>query len=276
VKALVNGLEVYYGDVGDRRALPVVLIHGFPFNHAMWQPQIAVLEKRFRIIAYDLRGHGKSSVGDGQYTIEFYVDDLISLLDHLKVERAVLCGLSMGGYIALRAVERNPERIVGLILADTQAKADTNEAKLRRAASIRAVKTSGVKAYAEGLLKALFAQQSHATRTDAVDAVRNMIESSSPLGISGALLALAARTETTEALSSIRVPTLILVGEHDTLTPISASQEIHDKIPNSEMHVIRDAAHMSNLENPEAFNGHVLDFLGRLVWNGANRNNHDS
>lgn len=276
MKAVVNGLEIYYEDVGSHEALPVVLIHGFPFNQAMWQPQIAALERRFRIIAYDLRGHGRSGVGDGQYTLEFYVDDLIGLLDHLKVKKAVLCALSMGGYIALRAVERNPERILGLILADTQAKADSNEAKLKRAASIRAVKTAGVKSYGEGLLNNLFAAKSHSTRANAVDAVRKMIEANSELGISGALLALAARTDTTAALASIKVPALILVGEYDSITPLSLSQEMHEKIPNSEMKVISDAAHMSNLENPEAFNGHVLDFLNGFTWDRADHEDHDS
>jgi len=276
LKAVVNGLEIYYEDVGSHEALPVVLIHGFPFNQAMWQPQIAALEIRFRIIAYDLRGHGRSGVGDGQYTLEFYVDDLIGLLDHLKVKKAVLCALSMGGYIALRAVERNPERILGLILADTQAKADSNEAKLKSAASIRAVKTAGVKSYGEGLLNNLFAAKSHSTRANAVDAVRKMIEANSELGISGALLALAARTDTTAALASIKVPALILVGEYDSITPLSLSQEMHEKIPNSEMKVISDAAHMSNLENPEAFNGHVLDFLNGFTWDRADHEDHDS
>jgi pimeloyl-ACP methyl ester carboxylesterase len=171
----------------------------------------------------------------------------------------------MGGYIALRAVERNPERILGLILADTQAKADSNEAKLRRAASIKAVKTNGVKAYAEGFVKAAFAAQSFTTKADAVDVIKKIIESNSALGICGALLALATRTDTTEALPNVKVPTLILVGEHDALTPVSGSQEMHDKIPNSEIHVISNAAHMSNLENSQAFNDYVLNFLSRLA-----------
>lgn len=264
MKAALNGIEIYYEDIGNPTALPVVLIHGFPFTHEMWQPQITILENRFRAIAYDIRGHGKSSVGDGQYTIEFFVDDLIGLLNHLKIEKAVLCGLSMGGYVALRAIERNPERILGLILAATQAKADSNEAKLRRSASIKAVKTNGVKAYAEGFVKTAFAAQSFTTKAETVNVIKKLIESNSALGICGALLALATRTDTTEALPSIKVPTLILVGEHDTLTPVSASQEMHDKIPNSEIHVIPNAAHMTNLENHRAFNDHVLNFLSGL------------
>jgi 3-oxoadipate enol-lactonase len=264
MKATINGSEVYYEDVGNPAALTVVLIHGFPFSHEMWQPQLRILGSRFRVIAYDIRGHGQTSAGDGQYTFEFFVDDLIALLDHLKIEKAVLCGLSMGGYIALRAVQRNPERILGLILADTQAKADSNETKLRRGASIKAVKANGVKAYAESFLKTVFAAQSFETKTDAIDLIKKVIESNSTLGICGALLAMATRTDTTEALPSIRVPTMILVGEHDVLTPVSASEEMHQKIPNSEIHVIKNAAHMSNLENTQAFNDHILSFLARL------------
>jgi 3-oxoadipate enol-lactonase len=257
-------MVIYYEEVGAPSALPVILIHGFPFSHDMWSPQLATLRKTFRVIAYDLRGHGKSDVGDGQYTLEFFVDDLMGLLDNLKIRKAVLCGLSMGGYIALRAVQRNPERILALILADSQARADTNEAKLKRGASIKAVKTDGVKAYAEGFVKAAFAPQSFTAKVGVVDSIRKIIVSNSVLGICGALLALASRTDTTEALSSIKVPTLILVGEHDALTPVLASREMHEKIPNSELHIIPDAAHMSNLENPEVFNDHLLAFLQKL------------
>jgi 3-oxoadipate enol-lactonase len=264
MKAVVNGGEIFYVDVGVSKATPIVLIHGFPFSHEMWDPQIEALQKRFRVIAYDLRGHGKSGVGDGQYTLEFFVDDLLALLDHLKIEKAVLCGLSMGGYIALRTVERNPGRVRGLILVDTQAKADSNEAKLKRAAAIKSVKANGVKAYAEGFVKSVFAPQTFANNKAAVEKIRRIIQSNSSLGICGALLALASRTETTEALSGIKVPTLILVGEHDALTPPSASQEMRNKIPNSEIHVIPNAAHMSNLENSKEFNKQLLDFLGRL------------
>ena len=264
IKPAINGIEVNYVDVGAQNGLAVVLIHGFPFSQEMWTPQIQALQKQFRVVASDLRGHGTSGVGDGQYTLEFFVDDLVGLLDYLKIERAVLCGLSMGGYIALRTVERNPERIGGLILADTQAKADSNEAKLKRAAAIKSVKANGVNAYADSFVKSVFAPQTFTSNKAAVEKIRRIIQGNPSLGICGALLALASRTDTTETLASIKVPTLILVGEHDTLTPPSASQEMHRKIPNSEIHVIPNAAHMSNLETPDEFNEHVLNFLGRI------------
>lgn len=262
--AQINGLQVWFEGVGNPAALPVVLIHGFPFSHEMWSPQIGVLIEKFWVIDYDLRGHGQTAADDGQYPLEFFVDDLIALLDHLKVKKAVLCGLSMGGYIALRAAERNPERVLALILADTQAKADSNEAKLKRAASIKSVKTNGVKQFAEAFLKTAFTSQSLTPKSESVVKIQRIIESNSPLGICGALLALATRTDTTVSLLAIQVPTLILVGELDTLTPVSASQEMHDRIRGSELRVIKSAAHLSNIENAPEFNRYVVEFLDKL------------
>jgi 3-oxoadipate enol-lactonase len=255
---------MWFEQAGNPDSLPVVLIHGFPFSHEMWRPQIEALSDKFCVIFYDLRGHGQTGVGDGQYPLEFFVDDLISLLDHLKVKKAVLCGLSMGGYIALRTAERNPERVHALILADTQAKADSNEARLKRAASIKAIKTSGVKPFAEAFLKTAFTAESLASRSESVVAIQNTIESNPPLGICGSLLALASRTDTTASLPKIMAPTLILVGDQDVLTPVSASEEMHQRIVGSQMHVIRNAAHLSNLENADEFNGYVKEFLSKI------------
>jgi 3-oxoadipate enol-lactonase len=264
MKVVINGIDLYFTDSGTPSRKTIVFIHGFPFSHETWDRQVDLLEMDYRVIAYDLRGHGNSGIGDGQYALEFFVDDLIGLLDHLKIGRAVLCGLSIGGYIALRAVERSPERVEGLILCDTQSEADSNEARLRRAATIRAVKTNGVNAYAEELVEALFAPQSITAKDEVVKKIIETIQSNSSLGICGTLLALAGRTDTTASIPSVKVPTLILVGEHDKVTPPLASQKMHDKIPNSEFHIIPNAAHMSNLENPDEFDKYLLDFLKRL------------
>ena len=264
MNTVIDGLQIWFEQKGSPSALPLVLIHGFPFSHEMWRPQIDALSQAFWIIDYDLRGHGRSDAGDGQYPFEFFVEDLISLLDHLKVRKAALCGLSMGGYIALRAVERNPERVLALILADTQAEADSNAAKLRRAASVRAIKTNGVKPFAEDFLKTILTPQSLTAKSESIGALRKIIESNSPLGMCGALIALATRTDTVSSLSAIQVPTLILVGEQDTRTPVSASQEMHDKIVGSEIRIIKHAAHLSNIENAEEFNRYVREFLSRI------------
>lgn len=243
----------------------MVFIHGFPFSSGMWKGQTQMLqEKNLRVIAYDLRGHGQSDVGDGQYTIELFVDDLVALLDYLKITRTILCGFSMGGYIALRAIERNPDRFSALVLCDTMSAADSNEAKIRRANSIKLVKKEGVGRFAEGFLKAVFAPQTFDAKPDIVDEIRRTILSNSPLGICGALLAMAGRTDTTEALAKISVPTLILVGEHDAVTPPSAAKIMRDRILNSKLHLIENAAHMSNLENPSMFNEHLTKFLNGI------------
>jgi 3-oxoadipate enol-lactonase len=264
MKAIINGWSTSYNIYGEASGLPVVLIHGFPFSQEMWRPQVAELSGDYRVITYDVRGHGKSEVGDGQYTIEFFVDDLIAVLDHLRIEKAVVVGLSMGGYIALRAIERNPERFSGLVLCDTRSEADTNEGKIKRAGSIQSVRTDGVKKYAEGFVKAVFAPQTFERNSEAVGFITQIIERTSPVAIAGTLLALASRTDTTESLSKINVPTLILVGEHDALTPVSAAKLMNEKIRQSELHVISNAAHLSNLENPGEFNKHLSEILRRL------------
>ncbi len=264
MKIKLNDIYINYVERGVPQGLPVVFIHGFPFNHSMWEPQMLALPNDIRAIAFDVRGHGDSDVADGIYTIEFFVDDLIALLDHLVLKQVVLCGLSMGGYIALRAMERHPDRFKGLVLCDTQSAADSNEARVKRSASIRAVRTHGVKSFADGFVKAVFTPQSFETKAGAVDKIRNTIEANAPLGICGTLVALASRTDTTASLSQIKVPTLILVGEQDAITPVAASKSMHDQISGSELSVIPHAAHMSNIENPEAFNASLLKFLKRL------------
>ncbi len=234
----------------------------------MWTPQLQAMPEQFRVIAPDIRGHGASDTGDGQYSLEFFVDDLFALMDYLALPSATLCGLSMGGYIALRAREREPHRVRALVLCDTRSEADSNEARLRRSAIVRTVKTEGVEAFAEEFLPLIFAPHSFRDRPEAVALCRRLICANSPLGISGTAIALGLRTDTTDALTTIAVPTLILVGEQDMLTPPAAAQAMHRRIPRSEYHVISGAAHMSNLENPEEFNRHLLRFLQSLRRQG--------
>ncbi|MBE0566294.1 MAG: alpha/beta fold hydrolase [Krumholzibacteria bacterium] len=265
MQTLINGVTIHYVEQGAVTALPVVFIHGFPFSHAMWAPQLDAVAARHRAVAYDLRGHGRSGVGDGQYTVEGHVDDLLALLDHLGIARAVLVGLSMGGYVALRAVERAPGRCRGLALCDTRSEADGNEAKLKRAAGAAAVKRDGAAAFADGFVKAVFAPGTFAARPEAVEAIRLIIAGTEPLAIAGTLLALAGRTDTTESLARIAVPTLIMVGEHDEVTPPDASCAMHGLIPQAELHIVPGAGHLSSVENPDFFNRKLLAFLDRCA-----------
>lgn len=261
MKITVNGLTMNYQERGLPQGLPVVFVHGFPFSHAMWDPQMMALPQEIRAISYDVRGHGLSDAGDGQFSIEFFVDDLIGLLDHLGIKQAVVCGLSMGGYIALRTVERHPERIRALVLCDTRSEADGNEAKVKRAGQAKTVKQTGSKTFAEGFVKAVFAPATFQSNPRAVEAIQSVIADTAPRAIAGTLLALAARTDTTASLSAIKVPTLIMVGELDTLTPPAASESMHKLIKGSSLHVIPQAAHMSNMENAGVFNRHLIEFL---------------
>jgi 3-oxoadipate enol-lactonase len=265
MRATINGASFFYLDQGHREGLPVVFVHGFPFSHAMWKGQIEAAGTFCRVITYDLRGLGESDVGDGQYTIEGHVDDLIGLLDLLGIKKTAIVGLSMGGYITLRAIERNPERFVAAVLCDTRSEADSNDTKIKRALGIKSVKEQGSRQFADTFVKGVFAEESFRRNPEAVRFIHGIIGKTSPLSIAGSLLALASRTDTTESLPLIAVPTLILVGEHDVTTPPSASRSMHEKIRQSELFIIPGAAHMSNLENPAAFNEKIGSFLQQIT-----------
>jgi 3-oxoadipate enol-lactonase len=261
MKIKINGWSMNYVERGAPGATPIIFIHGFPFSLEMWEPQMRALPNQFRAIAYDVRGHGHSDVGNGQYSIEFFVDDLIGLMDHLVIERATVCGLSMGGYIALRAIERHPERINGLVLCDTKSSPDSDEGKVKRATTLRSLKMDGVDPFADNFVKTVFAESTFSARPETVESIRSVIKSTSPIGIGGILLALAARTDTTATLAKIKVPTLILCGERDLLTPPKDSESMHKQIAGSVFHVIPSAAHLSNLENSGFFNEKLVAFL---------------
>ncbi len=257
----INNSELYYTDSGVEHASPVIFIHGFPFNHSTWDEQIKLLADTHRVIAYDVRGHGNSPLGNGNILIDFLVDDLFSLMDYLGIHSANIVGLSMGGYIALRGIEREPDRFLSLALCNTKSEADTNEAKIKRADSIRTIINDGVKTFADNFLKTVFAPASVDKNPQAVRKIQSMIESTSPDTLCSTLIALAARTDTTETLSKIQVPTLILVGEYDRLTPPSAAKTMANNIRDAKIHIISEAAHLSNLENPEEFNTHLRNFF---------------
>jgi pimeloyl-ACP methyl ester carboxylesterase len=268
-EAHVNGIVLRYVDRGPRESVPVVFIHGFPFSHAMWDGQIDALSATYRCVAHDVRGLGQSDPADHQYTIEGHVDDLLGLLDRLGLDRVVCVGLSMGGYITLRALERAQERFLGAVLCDTRSEADTDEGKIRRFAGIRTVKSEGSRLFADTFVRAVFAPSSFETRPEAVAKIHGIISRTTPLSIAGTLLALASRTDTTASLTRITVPTMIIVGEEDTLTPPACSQAMHERIRGSELRIIPGAGHMTNLENPAAFNGALASFLRRISLTGT-------
>jgi len=183
----------------------------------------------------------------------------------LKIQTTAIAGLSMGGYITLRALEREPGRFTAAVLCDTRSEADTDEARIRRAASAKSVKKTGSTAYAADYVKLMFTKESFASNPASVELIRGIIAHTPPLSIAGTLIALAARTDTTASLPSIHIPALILVGERDTVTPLACAESLHAKIPGSELHVVPGAAHLSNLENPAFFNATLVAFLKRSI-----------
>jgi 3-oxoadipate enol-lactonase len=262
--AHINGIDLSFEDTGPRDGMAVVFLHAFPMSGAMWSGQVNALSDRYRTVTMDVRGFGRSADPTGQYTLETFVDDLLALMDHLGLPRAVLCGLSMGGYIALRAVERAPDRVGGLVLCDTRSESDTNEARLKRGDAIKAIRVAGLSGFAAKFVQQVFAPVTIERQPELVRQARAWIESNHPTGVCGALLAMAARTDTTGALGSIRAPVLVLVGEHDALTPPSVARAMAARIAGAECHAVPDAGHMSNLENPATFNGRLRAFLDRL------------
>ena len=264
----LDTLKLFYTDSGREEGTPVVMIHAFPFSHSMWLPQVEVLNERFRVITYDVRGLGKSAQGTGELTIDLRGDDLFGLLDALGIERAVVVGLSMGGYIALRAHERAPERFLALVLCDTKSAADDEAAREGRSKAIALIESEGLAVFAEDFVERVFAPQTFTARAQVVEHHRGVIESHDPRGVIGALRALASRPDTTRSLATIAVPTLLLFGEEDALTPPALGREMEARIAGSEMALIPMAAHLSNLDNPEAFNERLSEFLERIGREG--------
>jgi len=264
IKLFVNNLVVSYTDQGSDDAPVIIFIHGFPLNKTMWNYQIEALMGRFRVIAYDIRGHGNSDAGNDNFTIDLFATDLIKFMDMLKIKKASLCGLSMGGYIALNAIGNYPERFDALVLSDTNCQPDSAEAKEKRQKAIHNILENGVGNYADESVKNLFTNESFSTHEDEITYVKEMICNTSEESLGCTLLALAARNGTYKKLSGIDVPVLILVGEEDKITPPEVSALMHEQIKESTMYVIPHAAHLSNMEQPEQYNEHLMRFFAKV------------
>lgn len=257
MRASVNGIELAYDVVGAPERPWAVLVHGFPFSRATWAAQAAALAPEFRVLTWDLRGLGESPLGPAPQPLESYVDDQLALMDALGVPRAGLAGLSMGGYIALRAVEKAPERFWALALCDTRSEADNDEAKLARAAGIQALHRDGLEAFVRGLLPKLLLRPG----SPAGEALLRIMLRSDAAGVANALAAMQGRTDTTAGLAAIEIPTLVLVGSGDALTPPEVARSLAARIRGARLEVLEDAGHVSNLEAPEAFNAALTAFF---------------
>lgn len=259
-----SDLSIYTS--GNNKNIPIIFVHGFPYDHEMWNMQVMSLSSKYFCVTYDIRGLGSSQAEDGQFTMESFVDDLENILLELNLNKPVLCGLSMGGYISLRAVERMEEKFSALILCDTKSEADTNEAKLKRAEGVKKINTEGLEAFVKGSVPNTFTSDSIKS-SSIYQEILNRSLRSNPLGVKGSLLAMAGRTDTTAYLSQIKIPTLVVCGEDDKLSPPASMKEMANKIKGSEYVLVPNAAHMSPVENPNLVNKVIIDFIQKNLKN---------
>jgi pimeloyl-ACP methyl ester carboxylesterase len=251
----------------ERGAGPVVvLLHGFPLSKDMWRHQLDALAAGHRVIAPDLPGHGDSPAPDGAYEMDAMADAVVSLLDRLKItEPVVLGGLSMGGYVVLALVLRHPERVRGLLLIDTRAAADTPEAARLREQTARGVlQSKDTTAMIETMVPRLFGKTTLEKHPGKIGPMLAVMERTTPQGVAGALRGMAVRPDRRGALGAIAVPTLVLVGEDDVISPPSEAREIAASIPGARLEVIPAAGHLAPYENPSATNAAILGFLESL------------
>jgi 3-oxoadipate enol-lactonase len=248
-----------YDDLGPDRGTPLLLVHGHPFDRSMWEPQLRRFGAGRRVIVPDLRGYGASGGAVPDWAA--FVDDLAALLDGLRVPRAVVAGLSMGGQIALELWARHPGRVAGLLLADTTASGETERSRAARVAQAQRLLREGMDPYAVEMLYRMVASDA---RPAVARHVLAMMRSTDPAGAAAAQRARADRPDRRADLSAVAVPTVVVVGSEDDLTPIADAQALADGVPGAELVVVDGAAHLPNLERPDAFNAALERLLSRV------------
>lgn len=262
--AIVGDTDIAFDDIGS--GLPVVFLHAFPLNRTMWEPQVGAFVGECRCIPIDFRGLGESAAAP-PYSMDRYADDVVGVLDTLQIERAVVVALSMGGYVAFALWRRHRARIRGLVLADTRAVADTVENVVKRRALIEIAELQGSASVANAQIAGLVGKTTRDKRPDTYDAMHRMIAQAPVEGIIGAIEAMIDRPDSTATCATIDVPTLVIVGEEDVVTPASDARALHRAIAGSRLEILRQAGHLSNVERPAAFNTVVGEFLASLLYN---------
>jgi 3-oxoadipate enol-lactonase len=258
----VNGIDIAYRFDGPEDAPPLMLSNSLSSALGMWDVQVAALVPAYRVLRYDTRGHGATSAPPGPYDMDMLTADVIGLLDALEIERTAYCGLSMGGMIGQQLGLEHPDRFTGLVLADTTSQWPDGAGVLW-SGRIRAAQTQGMPALAEATLERWFTEPYLASRSPEVERIADYIRSTPAAGFVGCAEAIR-RIDYLDRLSAISLPVLIIAGADDPATPVSAAEAMHEKIPGSQLVVIEQAAHLANVEQPEAFNKALLDFLATL------------
>jgi len=262
MKTIANEIEIDYRDGGS--GIPVIFLHAFPLDQTMWDGQIDALQEHCRAITLDLRGFGQSQQPSGSYSVDDMAADVRALMMRVGIQRAVLVGLSMGGYVALAFYRNYPQAVTTMVLADTRASADSQEGRERRMISAEKAEREGSRAIADDMLPLLLGRTSHETRPEVVKRVQAMIEGNRPNGIASAQRAMAERRDSTSILRGIDIPVLIIVGLEDSLTNVDEAESMRSMITTSRLRIIEGAGHLSALEQPEAFNASLIDFVSTL------------
>ena len=241
----------------------LILIHAFPLSSKMWDSQVEYFRDKFNLFTYDIRGLGQSYTTDYIQTMESYTNDFLSIIDDLNLKNVSVCGLSMGSYIAQRAAIKSPAKFSAVILAASRSERDDDKGILNRSNTIIEIKSGGRETFTNTFIKNLISANSY-SKPEIVNFLKGIIDSNSSEGICSAEIALATRTNTLEEYSKLDIPTLILVGSEDILTPINFSEKMHESFKNSILKIIPNAGHLSNIDNPETFNHEVENFLNRV------------
>jgi pimeloyl-ACP methyl ester carboxylesterase len=264
MKVSLDGIDIGYNDVGTGEVL--VLVHGHPFNRSMWKPQLERFSRDgWRVIAPDLRGYGETTVVPGMTTLDVFARDLAGLLDRIGVGEIVLGGLSMGGQIVMDFHRQFPDRVRGLLLADTFAAAETEDGRRRRNAIADRLLREGMAAYADEELPKMVAPYNIEALPAVAEHVLGMMRATPAEGAAAALRGRAERPDYVQLLPKITVPTLVVVGRDDTYTPVSDGEVLRDHIPDSRLVIIEGAAHLPNLERAAEFNEALAAFLAGLA-----------
>ncbi|MBK6877187.1 MAG: alpha/beta fold hydrolase [Ignavibacteria bacterium] len=260
----VEGISVNdYGGEGNA----LIFIHAFPLCSRMWDSQVEHFSKMYRVVTYDVRGLGYSTdIPDYQFTMEELVNDLIMIMDHLGIDKAHACGLSMGGYILQRAMLKNPGRFLSATLADTKSEGENNESLLSRSNDIIKIKSEGTDGFFDGMVKKLISERSYENEEPRTF-IRTMMSWMKPEGVIGTMMAIATRTNSFYLLKDIEIPCHVIVGRNDVLTPPVKSFFMKENLKEVEFTVIEECGHLSNMEKHEEFNSAVERFLKHVEEN---------
>ncbi|HEX3393051.1 MAG TPA: alpha/beta fold hydrolase [Acidimicrobiales bacterium] len=263
--AVISGTPVQFVDAGEGSPA-LVLLHAFPLHSGMWDDQVAALSPHRRVVAPDLPGFGSTppSRADGAATMSGFADLVAGLVDHLGIAPAVVGGLSMGGYVTFALLRDHPEMVAGVVLADTRAAADSPEVAGRRTAQVAEVAAGRKDEVLQAMVGTLLSEETQGRRPQVVDRARALMSGASTEGIIAALEAMRGRPDAVAQLSTVDVPALVVVGEHDGPSPPAVAEAMAGALPDAQLKVIDGAGHLSNLENPAAFNDALASFMNRF------------